>query len=302
VARRYEALSGWLRDHRGDEVTLDFADLERLVGPLPTSARKHRPWWGNNGSSPQARAWISAGWVVGRVDLHTQRVTFRPDARPELGRSARSIATRTAVLDGRRALEDIVARAGWASVAAAVAAHAVFLAPETVAQAKGRAMFPVVRNPQRRGQFDTLEGGRRVLLDDNTTPTAAFLWSANRRKGNDVQFNHVWTRSNDPETYTALWNLCCTPAFLAKTSDTHPDVVAALRYRSYELYCHLPAGVERPREPAGYESLIWAPMPEPLVNLEQSFRARMRDAPKHRASLTARTIGWLFSDGPDLTV
>lgn len=45
----------------------------------------------------------------------------------------------------------------------------------------------------RRGQFDTLSDGRKVLLDDNTTPTLTFLWAAVRTKGQDVQYNHVWT-------------------------------------------------------------------------------------------------------------
>ena len=35
-------------------------------------------------------------------------------------------------------------------------------------------------------------------------------------QGPDVQFNHVWSVSRDPDAYTALWHLCATPAFLAK--------------------------------------------------------------------------------------
>src|SRR5262245_27146245 len=58
-----------------------------------------------------------------------------------------------------------------------------------------------------------------------------------RGPGPDVQYNHVWNDSANPDAYTALWNVCATPAFLAKTTDgsNHPDVVAALRYRAWEL-------------------------------------------------------------------
>jgi hypothetical protein len=45
-----------------------------------------------------------------------------------------------------------------------------------------------------------------------------------------VQTNHVWGDPKNPETYAALWNLCITPAFLAKCTDGrhHPEVHAAL--------------------------------------------------------------------------
>ena len=50
------------------EVTLSFAEIERILGaPLPASAKSHRAWWGNQKDSktrPQAHAWLSAGVVV----------------------------------------------------------------------------------------------------------------------------------------------------------------------------------------------------------------------------------------------
>jgi hypothetical protein len=63
------------------------------------------------------------------------------------------------------------------------------------------------------------------MLDDNASPTDAFLWSAGIAKGPDVQFNNLWSLSRDPDSYTALWNICATPAFLAKTTDgsNHPE-------------------------------------------------------------------------------
>ena len=117
-----------------------------------------------------------------------------------------------------------------------------------------------------------------------------------------MRFNHVWSRPSDPASYTALWNLRCTPAFLAKTSDSHRGVVARLRYRSYDLYGVLPEGVGDPQRPEGYENLTWAAMPPPVDDLEAVFRARMRSAPLRRASVAARAIWWVFLTGPDLTV
>ena len=73
----YVPLGEWLSGIGERQVVASFVELERRLGrPLPASARKHRPWWGNNDRSPQARAWLGAGWRVAGVDLATGRVTF----------------------------------------------------------------------------------------------------------------------------------------------------------------------------------------------------------------------------------
>ena len=51
------------------ELTLTFDELERLVGRLPPLARRYPHWWGNNGPSEQARAWLDAGFRVSAVEL-----------------------------------------------------------------------------------------------------------------------------------------------------------------------------------------------------------------------------------------
>src|SRR5438876_363935 len=84
---------------------------------------------------------------------------------------------------------------------------------------------------------------------------SAFLWAADRVKGPDVQFNHVWRQSADARCYTALWNLCCTPAFLAKACDAHPVVTEALRYRAEHLYGYRPADDLPARKPDAYDDL-----------------------------------------------
>ena len=71
---KYEPLELYLRaiPSTTKEVTLSFAEVERIVGtPLPASAKSHRPWWGNQKDSktrPQAHAWLSAGFEVDTVN------------------------------------------------------------------------------------------------------------------------------------------------------------------------------------------------------------------------------------------
>ncbi len=82
-------------------------------------------------------------------------------------------------MDGIEALSSMVARAGFQSVAAAVAAHTLFLHPETVAQTNGKPLFRTVRDPGQRGSFGTLPDGAEIMFDDNTTPTLAFCGRPN---------------------------------------------------------------------------------------------------------------------------
>ena len=205
------------------------------------------------------------------------------------------------LLDGLSALEDVL---GAENVLPTVARYAVFLHPQTVAQAGRRALFPIIRAEgfERRGSQIELAGSA-VITCDNLSPTHAFLWAAGRSKGPDIQFNHIWPSKRDPSLYTALWNLCVTPAFLAKLTDNHPAVVAAIRCRAHDLYGCLPEGQRRPPEPTGYASLQWAPHPPAVANVEAVFRGRMATVRSSRCTVAATRIGWTFSGfNPDPTV
>lgn len=60
--------------------TLTFIEIEDLIdASLPKSAKKYRPWWGNEkrGTHSQCFAWMNAGWLVDKVDLRAELVTFR---------------------------------------------------------------------------------------------------------------------------------------------------------------------------------------------------------------------------------
>ena len=220
------------------------------------------------------------------------------------------------ILDGVEALEDVLERAGYRTVLEAVAGHTVFLHPETVEQTYGEALFPVARTRDmaRRGCIVERPGGGRAMLDDNTSPTVAFEWAAQQRRGPDVQFNHLYKGTDesdlytaDPDIYTALWNICVTPAFLAKLTDVkrHADVIAALKRRSFDLYGYLPEGEPEPELPDGYDSLEkkWREHPPPVSDLESVLRERLDRAPKSRPAEACRKIGWHFSGWePDPTL
>lgn len=287
------------------EVTLRFFEIEKAVGGLPPSAFDTRQWWANTaGSHSQAKAWMDAGRLVKEVkfgdfvvfsnsNLGVSEKTTDPDALPK--REKQQQEKKKAILDGVQALEKVVKSAGYSSTLEAVAAHTIFLHPETIAQTKGQPLFRIVRDPRRKGEFDF---EKRIMFDDNTSPTLAFLWSSQTNKGPDIQFNHVWADSKDPDIYTALWNLCVTPAFLAKTTDgsNNPDVLTAIRYRSFELFGFYPAGLDRPIPPRGYEFLKWSETANSVGNLELILRERLKQNPKSSPALSAQKFGWLFSD------
>jgi hypothetical protein len=204
------------------------------------------------------------------------------------------------ILDGRCCLADVLKRAGYSTTTQAVAEYAVFLHPETVAQTHGRNLFLIVRNDQERGN-PCEKDGISVIQCDNDSPTRGFLWSAGRagtsKDRTGLWFCHVWQRSQDYLSYTALWNICAIPEFLAALSDKDADVRAVLRYRAFELYGAFPHDEGRPEKPPSYAELSWRqPHPAALKNLEDILRARLRACPKSRAAISAGRLGWLFSD------
>jgi hypothetical protein len=232
-------------------------------------------------------------------------------------------------LNGLKELEAVLVNTEYGSVVAAVAAHARFLHPEMVRQTAGSALFPIVRwqpkaEPDLFRRVGTVDGDREVVFDDNTSPRDAFLWAAglpaySSNRYPDYVFTHIWDRdegdrgarkyARDPDAYTALWNVCATPAFLAKTTDTLPEVREALRFHAYKHYGARPAAAPEPKEPNGYSKLPWrAWIPARAQQLEDMLRDRLNRkrlnvTNPHPALVAAREIGWLFSGGKrDLTV
>lgn len=76
---RYDPLRRYLAGRSEPVVHLSFAEIERIIGgPLPASARRHRPWWANerSGSHVHASAWMGAGRRTANVHLNVGTVDF----------------------------------------------------------------------------------------------------------------------------------------------------------------------------------------------------------------------------------
>ncbi|KAA1426896.1 DUF7662 domain-containing protein [Nocardioides antri] len=101
MAGKYERLAAHLATLPADQVSVEltFAEVDRLVGGLPPSARTVRQWWANS-SHGQALAWREAGWHVDTVKFADRRVRF---VRGQVGgsRADRLAAARSGAVPAR---------------------------------------------------------------------------------------------------------------------------------------------------------------------------------------------------------
>jgi hypothetical protein len=205
-------------------------------------------------------------------------------------------------MDGRAAWAVVLASSAYRTPAQAVASLTLFTHPLTVAQIPGRgALFPAIRDAGQRRRLGEWQG-RKVGFDDNEAAQHAFRWSnpSLPARWRDLQLNHVWTCSTDPDAFTAPANLCVAPSFLAKLTDHDRDIAALLRRRAFELYGWTPATEPEPARPPGYEALLWADPLPPVADLEGELRRAMQAKPACTAVQIARAIGWAFSSlAPD---
>ena len=73
---KYSNLSFHLASLDSEVWETTFDEVEHVLGmQLPDSARKHRPWWANQGHA-QSAAWQGAGYKTANVDLENEKVTF----------------------------------------------------------------------------------------------------------------------------------------------------------------------------------------------------------------------------------
>lgn len=74
----YSLLGEHLDGQNGSAVSLDFSDIEEILGrQLPASAYRHRAWWANTESHSQAAEWLQRGWKASELDLEEKRLTFK---------------------------------------------------------------------------------------------------------------------------------------------------------------------------------------------------------------------------------
>ena len=84
---KYQRLYQHLSSLQAQEWRTTFNEVEAVIGfDLPSSARLHRPWWGNQRDSSghsHALAWSVAGWETAEVDMEAETLLFRrADLRP----------------------------------------------------------------------------------------------------------------------------------------------------------------------------------------------------------------------------
>jgi len=75
---KYDPLRGYLRQQTRSRVAMTFRQIEAVIGgPLPASARKHRPWWANDATGhAHANAWLEAGYRTEQVDMDGEKLVF----------------------------------------------------------------------------------------------------------------------------------------------------------------------------------------------------------------------------------
>ncbi len=81
----YERLGERLSAIGAATIILSFAEIEAVIGPLPTVARYQSAWWGatpfGRYNTVQALRWGRVGYVAVHPDFVTQTVTFQRRAR-----------------------------------------------------------------------------------------------------------------------------------------------------------------------------------------------------------------------------
>ena len=199
--------------------------------------------------------------------------------------------------NGLLQLEYIIKQSSYKSLEKAVASLVIFTHPDTVAQTGTRNIFMTIRNMSERGK-DCIHNGITATQDDNKSPTDAFIWahSMTNRDYKHVQFNHIWAKSDDVNSYTNLANICVLPAFLSKLSDSHANIKCLLQYRAFCLYQWKPKSTITPEKPEGYDLLHWSDTMPVVENIETVYRNVMGTERTDRTIASARRLGWVFSD------
>lgn len=215
--------------------------------------------------------------------------------------------------DGEEALINAL-RGHYGSVLSEVVASlTIFPHPQTAEQVPG-ALFAMARPPKScmRNDFIKLECGREIVCDDNNGPHMAFIHANKldyRPTSTQYQLNHVYGEKGDsknPELFTDIRNLCLTPFFLARLTDTNSVVKALIRWRVSELFGYNPRGIA-PGIPAGYtaeelKALPWAtPLPKvknvhiTLQNAYDKFWIRGKRKAGSRTHRAVEKCGWLLN-------
>ena len=195
---------------------------------------------------------------------------------------------------GKEILDQVIKKAGYPSLLHLVAENTLFTHPETVKRTGNKNLFRTVRDFPQRGKIIDWSDNIKVMCCDNEGPNRAFVWCNGDFKYSEVQFNHIYSDSQNVDIYTSIANLCVTPAFTAKLTDTDEEIKQLLRYRAFDLYGFYQGNI--PLKPSNYSSLNWKPFLPVINDLETYLLKRLNECKKSRSAISAREIGWFFSD------
>ncbi len=85
MTSKYDRLADHLAAIGAATITMTFAEIEAVVGPLPSTAGHSLSWWGATPAGrylhPYTLTWLEAGYVADRPDFIAGTVTFRRVAR-----------------------------------------------------------------------------------------------------------------------------------------------------------------------------------------------------------------------------
>lgn len=75
---KYQPLKNYLQQKNVTKVTMEFKEIEQILGfPLPRSANVYSAWWDNQSfSHSHARAWIESNRRTNELDLNNKHVSF----------------------------------------------------------------------------------------------------------------------------------------------------------------------------------------------------------------------------------
>jgi hypothetical protein len=96
---KYGPLRERLSGADGARIRMTFKEVADLVGGLPESAYRHRAWWGNNGGTAGAKAWMDAGWRVESVNQAAGEVVFTRAADRQPRNASRPVVSRPGYVD-----------------------------------------------------------------------------------------------------------------------------------------------------------------------------------------------------------
>ena len=145
--------------------------------------------------------------------------------------------------------------------------------PETCKEIN-TAVFPTIRAQPKFRRFSVQKiESRKLLRDDNTSPTWALMWSHVIGRvtppKNGWIFAHVWQASQDAEGYTAPYNLVLMPEFLGSLSDKNGPLARYFQYHAQSVYGLTPKGKNQVPKPADFENLSFRYLPK--VSKPQKF-------------------------------